>query len=81
MSLADEAATFFLIHDRKWSIGGELVNPSPEDIQITLDRAHELLYGEDMNDGAALSVGGMIIKRDGKHLDIYLHLGDYNDQA
>ncbi len=79
MSLADEIATFMLIHDRKWKVGGELENPSPEDIKITLDRAKEVLYGEDMQDGATLFVGGMIVKRDGKHLDVYLHLGEYDE--
>lgn len=78
MSLPDEIATFMLINDMQWKIGGQLQNPSPEDVRQSLDRAKEILYGEDMNNGAALFVGGMIVKRDGKHLDIYLHIGDYN---
>jgi len=79
VSLADEIATFMLINDKKWKIGEELVHPSPEDVKICLDKAREVLYGEDMNDGAALFVGGTIIfKRDGKHLDVYLHLGEYD---
>ena len=81
MSLADEIATFLLIKDHTWKIGGELQVPSPEDVKIALDRAKEVLYGEDVSDGAALFVGGMIIKRDGTHLDVYLHIGDINQDG
>jgi hypothetical protein len=79
MSLADEIANFMLIKDRTWKIGGELQAPSPKDVQAALDKAKEVLYGEDVSDGAALFVGGMIIKRDGTHLDVYLHLGSIDE--
>jgi hypothetical protein len=78
MSLAEDISTFMLIRDMPWKIGEELEHPSPEDVRQTLDKAREILYGEDMNDGATLFVGGMIIKREAEHLDVYLHFGDYN---
>ncbi len=78
MSLPEEIATFLLIHDRKRKIDGELQNPSPEDVKICLDSAREVLYGEDNESGATLFVGGLIIRREDPHLDVYLHLGDYN---
>jgi hypothetical protein len=78
--LAHSISTHMLINDRTWTIANEAQHPSAEDVQICLDRAREVLYADHIKDGAELFVGGLIIKREANHMDVYIYLGTMNEE-
>ncbi len=79
MSLADEIATFMLLNDKTWTFDGEQKIPTAEDIQQVLDEVRRRLYALDSSTGnAQMLIGGMLVKLDNGHLDVYMHIGDAN---
>jgi hypothetical protein len=79
LDIAEQIYGKFLMDYRRWSVNGELKVPEPDDIVRVLDRAKEALYAEDQQDGATLLFsGGLVIKRQDPHLDVYVHFGDLN---
>lgn len=66
------------IHDvlsetgRKWKIDGRLAEPTSDDVE----RLVRLMYNDVIQmDYDSIESGGILIKRDGSKIDVYVHLG------
>ena len=69
----------FSEYNYQWNISGELKVPTQDDIKLTLDRTVERLYTEPT--GTQLEVGRLIVRKMDEGHEVYLHMGDYNDNS
>lgn len=58
-----------------WKIGGELKQPSTEDVARVLDKAAGELYDRPI--GTRLEIGGIIIDKQANGHTVYVYCGDY----
>jgi len=71
-----EAITLIMqLHRVQWSIGGKPTYPTTEDIKKVLDRLSEIVYDE----GQQAETGGIIVRKDSDRKQVYLYIGEYND--
>lgn len=58
----------------KWKQDGELVTPSPEDIQVGIDRLIERLSDEPV--GTGIQGGRLYINKQEGVYDVFIHIGE-----
>lgn len=70
------------IHDilsesgRKWKIDGKLAEPTFDDVE----RLVRLMFDDVRNLGYdSIESGGILIKKDGHRIDVYVHLGELHE--
>lgn len=56
----------------RWRFDGVLKNPTAEDLRQAIDRLSKELY----DDQDQAEMGNLIVQKNGKHFDIYLHVGE-----
>lgn len=61
---------------RKWKIGGELVEPTPKDIEELIQAMVNDMRSEDYD---SIESGGILIKNDRGKIDLYVHLGEIDE--
>ena len=78
MTIYDEIADFLLDHGVAWTKQGEdgrvPFSPDADDVERVLDKAVGMLYAEP--DGSELEVGGLIIRKNAGHTDVFVHIGE-----
>lgn len=62
----------FIQFGYRWYFDGVLKNPTAEDLRQAIDRLGKELY----DDGQQAELGHLIVQRNGRHLDVYLHVGE-----
>lgn len=77
--VVDEILEVFTKRGYKWKFKDGIRPPDKEDIQGVIDAATETLYAEP-ND-TQVELGKIIVKKVNDHLDVYVFVGDLNDQA
>lgn len=61
---------------RKWKIDGRLAFPNFDDV----DRLIEAMVNDmRTTDYDSIESGGILVKRDGDKIDVYVHLGEANE--
>ena len=68
-----ELEQFFKDKDYKWKIGGIRRHPSASDIKQAVDRAVEMLQGEDYGQ---LEIGRLIVRREEDRFDLFVMAGE-----
>ncbi len=77
MSLESELSDHFTKHEFTWHLkGNRIVIPTETDMLDALDKAAEMLYGEDI--GSTLEVGRLIIIKTTNGFDVYALFGSYS---
>ena len=64
--------------DRKWKIDGNLLYPTFDDVDRLLGLMAKELEAKDYD---SIESGGILIKRDRDKLDVYVHLGELNEDS
>lgn len=77
MSISDDVYKIMhQITDRQWRIDGRLAQPTHDDVQkliaAMLNDVRTMGYD-------SIESGGILVKRDGNHVDVYLHVGELNE--
>lgn len=72
--LIDEILVNFYSHNIRWRVNGHLQEPSEDDVRRVLDRLRDAVY--DGVDQTQAGTGGILVKNDDGHLDVYLHIGE-----
>lgn len=71
--IVDKILIDFYTNNVRWKIGGQLVEPTREDIEQTLDSLAKVVYDGDNNEA---STGRILVQKLGDHTDVYLYLGE-----
>jgi len=61
----------------KWRQSDILVEPTPTNIVEVLQRAQTALESED--DQASYELGGIIVRKDAGHTDVYVYVGEIDE--
>lgn len=64
--------------DRKWKIDGNLIYPTFDDVDRLLVLMIKELKDQDYD---SIESGGILIKRDRGKFDVYVHLGELNEDS
>ena len=64
----------FYTQNTRWKVDGKFVEPTEDDIGKVLDRLAEAVYDGEENTQA--QTGGILVKKQDGHVDVYLHLGE-----
>lgn len=77
MSIYDNAFNVIAQHTRRqWKIDGRLAHPTFDDVQRLLS----LMIDDVRNTGYdSIESGGIMVKRDGHKIDVYVHIGELNE--
>jgi len=76
----DEQALF--IHEvlvrsgHRWKINGVKTEPSIEDVEELIHHMRSDMFSTTYD---SIESGGMLMKRDGDKIDVYVHLGELNE--
>lgn len=82
--LAESIQFALMVNNHTWKKkDGTLDIPTIEEVEDVLKKAREELYSEENKDAghAMIMIGGLIIKRDNSHLDVYARVGEYNGEV
>lgn len=66
----------FKVNGRRWKIDGELREPTVNDIEELVNNIFEDIGKTDYD---SVESGGILIKRDGDNIDVYVHLGELHE--
>lgn len=77
VDLLEDLEKQFKDRDFKYRVNGELVVPDKDDLTKILAELLRLI--KDEPDGAQVSLGRLIMKKQDGHNDVFLFLGEYND--
>jgi hypothetical protein len=62
--------------NRQWRIEGELIYPTFDDVQQLLTAMVDDLKKSDYD---SIESGGILVKKDGYKIDVYVHMGELNE--
>jgi hypothetical protein len=79
MSIADDVFNVMSQHtDRKWKIDGRLSYPTFDDV----DRLLNLIVQDVRKLGYdSIESGGIMVRKDGHKIDVYVHVGELNENS
>lgn len=75
-ALVDEILVNFYAHNVKWRVDGRLQEPSEDDVRRVLDNLYQIVY--DGDNGMQASTGGILVQKNEGHLDLFIHIGEFN---
>lgn len=74
--MLDYIAQLFSVQERKWKIGGELKEPSRDDIAAVINKIITMT-----DDGLQIELGGLLVKNEGGRKELYVYLGDVDEET
>lgn len=74
MSQIDDVFNALVQSDRKWVIDGRLSYPSFDDVNRLVNQMKDDL--NEFEGNGSIQCGGIMLIKDGSHVDIYVHLGE-----
>lgn len=72
--ITDLAANLYM-NNVQWSRDGVKFTPTKEDVRQVVDELYTLVYADTDGSTTALK-GGIMVTRDGEHIDVYLYMGE-----
>lgn len=78
MELANNIHSIFVRHGYQWTINGTLTTPSVEDIKDLLDKLGAIM--DDDPTATTIETGRLLVRTNNEHRDVYVHVGDYNEE-
>lgn len=75
--LSENLANIFLVNDYKWKFDYGLANPDANDIEMTLNKACEILNSQPDSD-VQMEVGRLILKKRNGLIDVFVMIGTIN---
>lgn len=73
--MIERIVEIFEENDYRWSINGELIVPSADDLTETLDQLVNRI--KDEPDFTQIELGRLIVKKAGDKYGVYVHIGDW----
>lgn len=77
MSQIDDVFNVLVQNNRKWKIDGRNAEPSFDDVQKLIAQMKQNILNLEGN--ASIQCGGIMLIKDGSHIDIYVHLGEIDE--
>jgi len=77
MSQIDTIFNVLTQNNRKWKIDGRNAEPSFDDVLNLVNQMKQSLVNLEGN--ASIQCGGIMLIKDGSHVDIYVHLGELDE--
>jgi len=65
--------------NRKWKIDGRNTEPTFDDVTRLVTQMQESLSNLEGN--ASIQCGGIMLIKDGNHIDVYVHLGELDEDS
>ena len=80
MEIAEKLESFFILNDLRWKLkDGSKYIPTAEDLQQALDKLAEELDNEE--EQTQIEYARLIAKKRAGHIDIFVWIGDLNDDT
>jgi len=78
-NVAKRASELLAEVNHTWKLSDGDALPTESDVQTILDKAKGDLY--DKGDWSTLAVGGLMVVRVGNHYDVYVRIGELDDDS